>query len=69
VNKGVRGMPRLPEAKKDVPSCENPRGPARRVDPWVSEWGNPPRVIGVFRKEGEPAELKHLSRQRRRKQE
>jgi hypothetical protein len=26
VTKGVRGMPRLPEAKKGVTSCENLRG-------------------------------------------
>ena len=26
VIKGVRGMPRLSEAKKDVISCEKPRG-------------------------------------------
>ena len=26
VNKGVWGMPRLLEAKKDVVSCEKPRG-------------------------------------------
>jgi hypothetical protein len=31
VNKGVRGMPRLPEAKKDVPSCEKLWGPAQAV--------------------------------------
>ena len=48
VNKGVRGMPRLPEAKKDVPSCEKPRGPARGIDPRMSEWGNPPVFIRVF---------------------
>ena len=28
VSKGVRGMPRLSEAKKDVISCEKPRGGA-----------------------------------------
>ena len=26
VSKGVRGMPRLLEAKKDVVSCDKPRG-------------------------------------------
>jgi hypothetical protein len=69
VNKGARGMPRLPEAKKDVISCEKPRGPASGADPRMSEWGNPPCRSRVFRKEGKPAELKHLSRRRRRKQE
>ena len=28
--KGERGMPRLPEAKKDAVSCENARGSANR---------------------------------------
>jgi hypothetical protein len=28
VNKGAGGMPRLPEAKKDVVSCDKLRGPA-----------------------------------------
>ena len=28
VRKGARGMPGLPEAKKDVASCEKPRGGA-----------------------------------------
>jgi hypothetical protein len=62
-------MPRLLEAKKDVPSCEKLRGPARGFDPQMSEWGNPSQVIGIYRKISEPAELKHLSRQRRRKQQ
>ena len=43
VEKGARGMPGLHGARKDVPSCENPRGPARGIDPRVSEWGNPSR--------------------------
>jgi hypothetical protein len=29
--KGVRGMPRLLEAKKDVPSCEKLRGSAEKI--------------------------------------
>ena len=28
--KSERGMPRLPEARKDVVSCEKPRGSANR---------------------------------------
>ena len=40
----------------------------RSVDPWMSEWGNPPRVIEVSLRGGEPPELKHLSRGRRREQ-
>jgi tRNA(Met) C34 N-acetyltransferase TmcA len=39
----------------------------------MSEWGNPSRqlVVGIFlsNREGEPSELKHLSRKRRRKQD
>jgi len=31
VDKGVRGMPRLSEAKKDVASCDKLRGPAHTV--------------------------------------
>ena len=35
-------------------------------DPEISEWGNPPRERHL--KRSEPAELKHLSRRRKRKQ-
>ncbi len=31
VNKSVWGMPRLSEAKKDVPSCEKLRGSAEKI--------------------------------------
>ena len=31
INKGVWGMPRLSEAKKDVPSCEKLRGSAEEI--------------------------------------
>ncbi len=34
-------MPRLSEAKKDVISCEKLWGSANRIDPQMSEWGNP----------------------------
>lgn len=47
------------------------RGEARAAfDPRVSEWGNPPRegAAPAFGR-GEPAELKHLSRRRKGKQE
>ena len=34
-------MPRHQEAKKDVTSCEKPRGGANiRKHSWISEWGN-----------------------------
>ena len=36
-------MPWLPEAKKDVTSCEKPRSGANaRDEARMSEWGNPP---------------------------
>ena len=31
--------------KKDVTSCEKPRGAARSFDAWMSEWGNPLQVM------------------------
>ena len=31
INKGAWGMPRLSEAKKDVPSCEKLRGSAEEI--------------------------------------
>ena len=37
-NKGAWGMPRLFEAKKDVISCGDWQ---IRIDPQISEWGNP----------------------------
>ena len=43
--KGTRWMPRRQEAMKDVDSCEKLRGAATGVDPEMSEWGNPRRVI------------------------
>ena len=63
-------MPRLLEAKKDVTSCEKPRrGANTRYQPWISEWGNPARAtVSPHRVRGKPAELKHLSRRRKRKQ-
>ncbi len=36
-------------------------------DPEISEWGNP-ALLGSFRKEGKPGELKHLSTLRKRNQ-
>ena len=36
-------------------------------DPEISEWGNPPRERHP--QGGKPAELKHLSRRRKRKQQ
>jgi hypothetical protein len=44
-------MPWRQEAKKDAVSCDKPRRAAARVDPWVSEWGNP---AGVTAGDGGP---------------
>jgi hypothetical protein len=43
VNKGVWGMPRLSEAKKDVINCDKPRELVIRANPRMSEWVNPLR--------------------------
>ena len=40
-------MPWRQEAMKDVVSCDKPRGAETSVDPWISEWGNPHRVMSV----------------------
>ena len=39
--KSERRMPRLPEAMKDVVSCEKVRDLQTGIDPDISEWGNP----------------------------
>ena len=68
IKKGGRWMPRLPEAKKDVDSCEKPRGTATSFDPGISEWGNPSgRRPDTGLSRGERGELKHLSTRRKRK--
>ena len=41
-------MPWLIEAMKDVISCDKPRGDAIVFDPWISEWGNPARLISSY---------------------
>ena len=69
--KGVWRMPWLSEAKKDVTSCENLRGGANNLRSAGLRMGQPILVqtgIPYFIVRGEPAELKHLSRRRRRKQ-
>ena len=56
-------MPRISSATKDVTSCEKPSGGANnRYNTRISEWDNP-----IETKVGKPAELKHLSRRRKRK--
>jgi hypothetical protein len=72
VRKGVWGMPRLSEAKKDVISCEKLRGSANRSyirrcpngATHCTEGAVSDRKIG-----SKPGELKHLSTRRRRKQQ
>ena len=62
-------MPRLSEAKKDVISCDKLRGLAHTS--YIRRFPNgATRHVEDMshRKVGEPAELKHLSRRRRRKQ-
>ena len=62
-------MPWLSEAMKDVTSCDKLRGGAniRYIRRFPN--GATHQVEGlVFRKEGKPGELKHLSTRRRRKQ-
>ena len=68
VTKGVRGMPWLSEAMKDVISCEKPRGGADGLRSADVRMGQP-SPQGLSRKGGEPGELKHLSTRRRRKQQ
>jgi hypothetical protein len=69
VNKGAWRMPWVLEAKKDVISCDKPGGSANTI--WSRRFPN-----GATRciedaspsNRSKPAELKHLSKQRRRKQ-
>src|SRR5678815_2984840 len=46
--KGIRWMPWRQEVMKDVVSCDKPRGAETSVDPWISEWENPHRVMSVY---------------------
>ena len=62
-------MPRLSEAMKDVVSCDKLRVGANNC--LIRRFPNgATRLVEdqSFRKEGEPAELKHLSKRRKRKQ-
>src|SRR5690606_25312998 len=65
VNKGTRGMPRLPEARKDATSCDKPRGSANTNRSAGFRMGQP-AYLKDRRIIRERAELKHLSRRRRR---
>ena len=68
LNKGVWGMPRLSEAKKDVISCEKLRGGAHTHRSAGVRMGQPSMLKACYPKGGEPGELKHLSTRRKRKQ-
>ena len=62
-------MPRLLEAKKDVTSCDKPGVAANKFRYLDFRMGQPVWLKARHPlKGGEPAELKHLSRQRKRKQ-
>ena len=52
VRKGVWGMPRLSEAKKDVVSCEKLRGPANRGRSAGVRMGQPARPKAWHRASG-----------------
>ena len=67
--KGAWGMPWLSEAKKDVTSCDKPRGGAnarRSADFRMGQPGGSDPVTGEYHR-GERGELKHLSTRRKRK--
>jgi hypothetical protein len=68
--KGVWGMPRLSEAKKDVISCDKLRGSANRTISVDFRMGQPVALKVHHLPQGgsKPRELKHLSTWRKRKQ-
>ena len=41
-------MPRHMETMKGVISCDKPRVGQITLDPGISEWGNPPRLISRY---------------------
>ena len=62
-------MPRLLEAKKDVISCEKPRGGANDLRSVDIRMGQPNCLKDNYPNIGsKPGELKHLSTRRKRKQ-
>ena len=72
--KSIKGMPWHQEPTKDVTSCDKPRGAANKRNirgfpngetPMMKNHGTYTEYIGM---RGEPAELKHLSRRRKRNQ-
>ena len=73
-NKSARGMPWHQEPMKDVTSCDKLRGAAHELRSVDFRMGKPGRAILCQRAlnkigvRGEPPELKHLSRARKRNQ-
>jgi len=45
-NKGIWWMPWQPGPKKDVATLRKAPGSRLQADPEISEWGNPPAVMG-----------------------
>ena len=70
-NKSTRGMPWHQEPMKDVISCEKLRGAANELRSGDIRMGKPTARYPMMNKiviGGEPPELKHLSRARKRHQ-
>ena len=71
-NKGARGMPWHQEPMKDVISCDKLRGAANKLRSGDFRMGKPTARYLILNKigiRGEPPELKHLSRARKRNQQ
>ncbi len=72
--KSARGMPWHQEPKKDVTSCDKLRGAANELRSGDFRMGKPgtaipyQRALNQIGVRGEPPELKHLSRARKRHQ-
>ena len=62
-------MPRLLEAKKDVESCEKPRGTANRYRSGDVRMGKPSNLKSCYLNRSQRRELKHLSTCRKRKKQ
>ena len=70
-NKSARGMPWHQEPMKDVISCDKLRGAANELRSGDFRMGKPTaryRILNQIGIRGEPPELKHLSRARKRHQ-
>ena len=71
-NKSARGMPWHQEPMKDVTSCDKLRGAANELRSGDFRMGKPTaryRILNQIGIRGEPPELKHLSRARKRHQQ